>query len=344
VGDTLDYTVSLSNDKFLPLIWVEMRDAFPEGLALPGARLRGSGVELVNQHSISASLLPYQRASWKYSLKCEARGLYRIGPVRLRSGDIFGFSSSEISPPQVAELLVYPRVVDLRRLLLPASHPLGDAKGRQPIHHDPARFLALRDYHPADPMKHIDWKATARRSRLQTKVFEPVVSLNVLIALNAATSEHCWEGINRRLFERAVVIAASAAKYVAEQKCTFGLVSNAVAMYSGRWISVPFGRSPDQLALVMEALATAGPYVVTSLVEVLRAERSSLPPGATVVLVTAVVTPSLAQEMAEIRAKGYQVVLLFAGDGAPGQTVPGVATYHAGQALQGLEEHEPVLA
>ena len=65
IGDTVEYTVSLANDKPLPLIWVETQDPFPEGLELAGAVVRGKNRETNRHHSITTSLLPYQKASWK---------------------------------------------------------------------------------------------------------------------------------------------------------------------------------------------------------------------------------------------------------------------------------------
>ncbi len=333
IGDTLDYTVTLINDKVLPLIWVDMEDPFPEGLELIGGKLRGTGVEINRQHSIATSLLPYQKVSWKYTMKCAARGYHRIGPVRLRSGDIFGFSSVEVHLKDLEHVLVYPRVVDLEELIFPEQHPIGEARGKRPLYQDQSRFLALRDYHPSDPMKHIDWKASARRQSLQTKVFEPVVSLNVLIAMNATTSEHAWQGSNRAFFERTVTAAASVASYCFGNGFSFGLASNAVASYSGKWLTVPLGSSTSQLTLVLEALALAGPYAVTTLVEVMKGERATLPPGATVVLITSIVTRALVREVEEIQARGYQVLALYAGDGPPEMELAGVPVYRVGSAL-----------
>ena len=344
IGDSIDYTVTLSNEKLLPLIWVDIQDTFPQGLELPGAILRGSNTDVTKQHTITTSLLPYQRASWKYSLRCGSRGYHRIGPARLRSGDIFGFSASETRLSEVDYLLVYPRIVDLGQLVFPEEHPLGDDKGANPIVQDTTRFLRQRDYLPTDPMKHIDWKATARRLRLQTKVFEPVVSLNILIALNATTSEHAWQGSNRRYFERAVTAAASVAHSAGQRGYAFGLASNAVASYSGKWLTVPMGASPSQLTLTLEALAMAGPYVVTPLVDVLREARASLPAGATVILVTAVMTQGLADEIRQIGQSGRKVQVLFAGDGAPAIQPPGVRIYRVGRALEGMDGHESVSA
>ncbi|MCI0810165.1 MAG: DUF11 domain-containing protein, partial [Chloroflexi bacterium] len=64
IGDTVDYSISLDNDKVLPLIWVDIQDTFPEGLELTGATMRGTGFEENRQHTITTSLLPYQKATW----------------------------------------------------------------------------------------------------------------------------------------------------------------------------------------------------------------------------------------------------------------------------------------
>ena len=141
IGDSLDYTITLSNDKVLPLIWVDMEDPFPEGLQLIGAKLKGTGIEINRQHSIATSLLPYQKASWKYTMKCAARGYHRIGPVRLRSGDIFGFTSVEVHLPDLDHVLVYPRVVDLDQLIFPEQHPIGEARGKRPLYQDQSRLV-----------------------------------------------------------------------------------------------------------------------------------------------------------------------------------------------------------
>ena len=315
IGDTIDYTVALNNDKPLPLIWVESQDPFPEGLELAGAVVRGATLETNRHHSITTSLMPYQRATWKFSMRCTRRGYHRIGPVRMRSGDIFGFASTESRQTNVDNILVYPRVVDMEELFTPPQDPLGLARGRMPLYHDTNRVKGHRDYRSDDPLKHIDWKATARAGQLQTRVFEPSVSLNILVALNGSTSDFVWQGTNRRLFERAVTAAASAASLADRLGYSYGLISNAVASYSGKWLSVPPGASTSQLAMTLEALAMAAPYVVSMLPEVFRAERSRLPQGATVLLATGAITPSLPGQLSSIEASGFRVLVLYAGDG-----------------------------
>jgi uncharacterized protein (DUF58 family) len=338
IGDSIEYSVSLSNDKPLPLIWVEAQDRFPEGLDLAGAVVRGETLEANRHHSITASLLPYQRATWTFKMRCLRRGYHRIGPVRLRSSDMFGFSSSEVRLAGVNDILVYPRVMALEELVTPPQHPFGLTRGRTPLYHDTNRVRGLREYRPDDPQKHIDWKATARTLQLQTRVFEPSVSMSLLIALNGSTSDFVWQGTNRRLFERAVTAAASAAALADSRGYSYGLLSNAVASYSGKWLTIPVGASSYQLARVLEALAMASPYVVAMLPEVIQAERDILPAGATVLLVTGAITDSMPEQVREIADRGFQLSILYAGDGEPPESIGGVPVSGAGHLLDALPE------
>lgn len=344
LGDTVEYTVTLTNDKVLPLVWLDIEDSFPQGLEIPGGSLRTINMDGITQHAVTTSLLPYQRVTWKYFLRCVSRGYHRIGPVRLRTGDIFGFTGKEARPEGTEELLVYPRIVDITQLMLSAERPLAEARARRPLYRDLSRFQGQRDYVDSDPMKLIDWKATARASRLQTRVFEPAISQNMLIALNGATSDRSWEGSNRRLFEQAVTLSASVANYAARQGYTFGLISNAVVAHSAKWTSVPLGASSSQLPMVLEALARVSPYVISTLPEVLRDARYSLPPGTTVALVTAVFTDSLAAAVMEMQELGHRVLIISVSAEVPDSGLRGATVLPLGKLVEALDEHEQVLA
>ncbi|MXZ90213.1 MAG: DUF58 domain-containing protein [Chloroflexi bacterium] len=342
IGDLVDYHITVDNDKLLPMIWLDISDAFPLGLHTGGTYRRGVGAEAELDHRITTSLLPYQRVTWRYRIRCRARGYHRIGPARLRSGDMFGITAAEEHVTAVDYLLVYPRIVDLRRMMNLWERPLGVSRGRRLIQDDPSRFVGLRDYLPSDPLKRIDWKATARHSRLESRIFEPAATRYMLIALNARTGDAAWQGSNRRLFERAVTVAASIAEYAQREDYTFGLVSNAVASYSSKWMSVPPGSGSLQLEATLESLAMAGPFWVAELSAVLRAETETLASGATVVLVTALLSRGVIQEAGEIRRRGHRVIVFYAGDGEPramaAELPPDIPLFLAGAALSELDE------
>ena len=78
--------------------------------------------------------------------------------------------------------------------------------------------------------------------------------------------------------------------------------------------------------------------------EVLRNERASLPPGATVVIVSSILNQALADEIAQIKQDGYHVRVMYTGDSPPTAEVPGVTVLRIGKALEPLDQHESVFA
>src|SRR5204863_361308 len=82
-----------------------------------------------------------------------------LGPVKLRSGDPFGFGASEVTLNVYDRLLVYPRVVALESLGFPARHPFGDARDPRRLFQDPSRTAGIRPFVTGDSPRHIHWKA-----------------------------------------------------------------------------------------------------------------------------------------------------------------------------------------
>lgn len=333
VGDKVQYTVSLTNQKLLPLIWVDIQDRFPRALDMEGATLLPSHLVDTDYHHTVTSVAPYQRVTWRYEILCNRRGHYRIGPARVASGDPFGFMSREETPQHVEELIVYPRIVPLEALGLPSARPMGEVKGWQRIFEDPSRFAGVREYQHGDPIKRIDWKATARRQELQSKVYEPTVSLNLLVVLNVATTEHVWEGHNSQLLERAVTAAASVAHYGSSQRYALGLLTNGLGTLGGLWTKILPSRSPAQLSAVLEALARVGPYYIKPIDQLLLQEKRHLPPGLTIVLVTGIASEEMVAALREMARVGHRVALLHVGDGHVPGDAQGITVHRLGRAL-----------
>ena len=76
----------------------------------------------------------------RYRLPGNVRGEHIFGPVRLRTGDLFGLVSEELLLPLAEAIVVYPRVIPLTALGLPAQNPLGDRRTQSWLFEDPSRF------------------------------------------------------------------------------------------------------------------------------------------------------------------------------------------------------------
>ena len=336
-GEKFHMTLRLVNDKLLPIPWIEMRDLVPEQLPANEERLAPSGSPGQLYLTRSTHLGWYERVSWPLELDAPVRGYYRFGPTRFRSGDIFGFFPAETENDEHTAVVVYPTTYTLPELGLPAERPFGESKGRDRIFEDPGRIAGLRDYRPEDSLRRIDWKASARRMELQSRVYEPSSTLHMLIAVNVHTLAHTWEGYVPETLERVLSVAGSVARYGFEAGYAIGLVANGAYPTSDRPMRVPVGRRADQLARILEALAVVGPLTMTSLHQVIEREAQSFPFGATLVCVTARMDDPLAASLRRVRDAGHSVTVLSLAEEPFQQDLGKVRFYDLNAAIGSLE-------
>jgi predicted RNA-binding Zn ribbon-like protein len=126
--------------------------------------------------------------------------------------------------------------------------------------------------------------------------------------------------------ERAISVAASVANYATERRWTLGLLSNGVPR-SDQPIKVLPGRSPDQLARVLEALAAVTSFAAGSIENILQVESPRIPLGATLVVVTAVENEELLATLIQLREAGRRIVLVSLADEEPPDDLP-FLVYH----------------
>ncbi|HET92134.1 MAG TPA: DUF58 domain-containing protein [Chloroflexi bacterium] len=326
-GETVELTVRITNRKLLPLTWLEINDEVPMALPLVKGVLMPTYAPQIGTLNNVLSLRWYERVSRRYQLECTARGVYTLGPVHFRSGDLFTLFESQESRELGEHVLVYPRIWSLEDLGLPPKEPFGERRARQRVFDDPLRTIGVRDYHPEDDLRHVHWKATARKGELQVRTFEPVATLSMVVFLNVSTLEHNWQGVLPELFEQTISVAASIATWAVGQKYKVGLAANGCMPLSDQPIRVPAGRSPDQLVAILEALAFVTSFATLSIQELLRRESPRLPWGATLTVVSAVVSENLVTTIQRLREAGRQVALVSLAD-APPPSLDGVPTYH----------------
>jgi len=311
IGETVELTLTVDNRKLLPVAWLRVEDEWPGDLRLVVEDdLHGtSQPERRVLHNVF-SLRWYERVRRRYTILCEQRGYYRLGPARATSGDIFGMLRSEYTFPQADHLLVYPQVLPIEELGLPPKNPFGETTAQRQIFEDPARTIGVRDHQPEDGFRRIHWKATARKQELQSKLYEPTTSFTLIAFVNVATFDRYWYGTIPELLERNITVAASICAYAAERRYVLGLVANGSVPRSDQPIKVAPGRSPQQLSRVLEALAVVTPVATQSISQLLTRESPRLPWGATLVVVTAHVGDELNRTLLRLHDAGRRLVLV----------------------------------
>jgi len=314
-GEEVLLTVRLSNRKPLPVAWLEVADEIPERLRPEAPNWQPAGDGRSGWLVHLASLLWYQRITWRYKLRCRRRGYYTLGPARLRGGDAFGFFPRERPLPATDHLIVYPRILPLGRVGMLARQPLGEMRANQPIFEDPSRTVGVREYRPADALKRIHWKASARRQQLQARVYEPTTTLHTLLVLGLeGFSDTAGEAEER--FELAVTAVASLAHHGFAQRQAVGLLVNGGLPDGGGCLCLPPAAGRDDLTRILEALACVAPAPARSLPELLLEESPKLPWGVSLALVVGRLDDVLLEALRQLQRQGRRTIL-FAVGGEP---------------------------
>ncbi|MEO6043104.1 MAG: DUF58 domain-containing protein, partial [Tepidiformaceae bacterium] len=167
IGEAVGITVELENKKPLPLPWYQWRVALAEALPAQDETVAAAATPGLKWLVRNGSLGWYQKHDWKFTVHPLERGFHQFGPSRLRSADLLGAFPRLREGDDTQHLIVFPQVFPVEELGLPADRPFGERKGGDRLFEDPLRIAGLRDYRPGDPLRRIDWKATARNGELQ---------------------------------------------------------------------------------------------------------------------------------------------------------------------------------
>ena len=321
-GEQMELWVEIVNAKPLPLAWLKAEDEFPEDFAIERVALGSASTPHRRTLTNLLSLRWYERVRRRYHLTALHRGAYEFGPVRLASGDIFGFRNRHLEVATRQTVLVYPRLVPLNRIPLRVARPGGELLGERRIVEDPLRLAGVRDYHAGDPVRHIHWKSSARAGQLQTKVFEPAASQHLVVFLNGQTLERAYQGVLGDYFETAVMVAAALANAGLEARHPVGLFTNNSVLDTSQRVRLPASRHGSQLVRILETMAQLTHFSLMPLDQLLRLEAPNLPFGASVVVVSAIANDALLTTLIDLRSAGHPVALIVVAE--PGRE-PAVA-------------------
>jgi len=329
-GEETDLVIEVTNAKPLPLAWLLIRDSFPKGVSLLTGVLGSTQQQETSVLSLTdmLALRWYERVQRIYRIRGDQRGVYSFGPVGLTSGDIFGFGYKNAIFEGTDRLVVYPRVVPVQQLGLPAERPAGELRATRRVIEDPLRMATVREYMPGDSIRYIHWKNTARLNQLQTKVFDPSASRVLVVFVDLQTAPNPYSYVSEYL-ELIICTAASISVHALDIRLAVGLYVNGGPRDAGHWTVVAPGRSPGQGTQILDALAPLTGFRLLSLHQLLRRSMTSLPYGSTVLAITARATEPVLVSLLTLQDAGHPVVLLTVGEQE--QEAPAAfTTFHLG--------------
>ncbi len=192
-----------------------------------------------------------EEATLTYYVTPGARGRFQFGDLYARVEQAPGLAVRQLSLSAPEEVRIYPDLREVTRYELMARR---SRLGEFGIHRSRmvgrgTEFERIRDYTPDDEYRQIDWKATARRHRPMTRVYEVEKSQNVFLVLDAGRMMAGRVGKLAKLdyaVNAALMLAHVALK--AGDRVGLMIVSDSVDAY------LPLGKSPGHFKQCLELL------------------------------------------------------------------------------------------
>jgi len=333
-GDEVTLSMSIENQKFLPLPWLHIENSVTPPLTLLSKhRLK---LQRVVHDTISSTWLfwSFQRVTRSYRISCQSRGIHVFGPIRMSSSDPFGWLECEARLPLYAMLLVYPLTVSLETLGLASIRPQGEYATQRYLLEDPLRFAGVRDYVIGDDPRRIHWKASAHTGALRSKIYEPSSLRRLLVLLDTWNYSDLARGPDLDIQELTIAAAASIGVWALEEGYLLGLLANCAIMttpvddeasrsagsapieHSAVGVRIPFASEHGQYERLLSTLARLAPLMHIPIERLIESDEGTCLPGTTIILVSA--TNSLSQrtleELVDLRRRGTIVYLALTGE------------------------------
>jgi uncharacterized protein (DUF58 family) len=234
VGDLLEEAITLANDSRIPIIAAEVEDLSDiPGYAQSAVRAAGA----------------YAATTWRQNGTSRRRGLYHLGPTRIRLTDPLGIFTVTSEHPEKREILVFPPVLQNINTGLMSGGGQGTVTMRQRSLQETAAVGSVRGYHPGDPVRRIHWPLSARYQHLVVKEFDREMGGDVWLALDLDANAQIGHDEDSTL-EDVIVWGASYAWHLVRAGKRVGLFT-----YGPRRVMLPPQGGTGQLWNILRSLA-----------------------------------------------------------------------------------------
>jgi len=296
--------VRVANRKRLPVPIARMSVWLPAGLQpAPGA-----GHAMIRGFQRRFFLPGRSDLTFTFQVQTRRRGEFWLEKISMELSDVFDLApvARQISPDTAVMVLPQPRravPIHVRRRL-----PFGVPAPAPRIFEQRERFGGVRPYEPGDPLNRIHWKLTGHTGALQTKVFEPTRSAEVLLVVDLAAGEPFWDSVYPTIAEESIGWASFFGREAIEAGWRVGLITNAHFRRGKGPIRVPTSTASGHEAVLFAAMARMPNEPSSDLWPVLREAGRGLGRDSTALVISPRPGPQLRHEMAMLRRRGVEVL------------------------------------
>lgn len=312
------------NDKRLFLPAVEVRLSMDRNLKFCGEADENTSVSDQTYKRDIFSFLLRQRVVRNLTFTCKKRGFYRIRRAELVGYDFFFGQGLYGEREQETALYVYPGFVDTERIRLVCRAVSGMVLTQNRLFPDPFEFAGIREYCPSDPMKSINWKASARAGALLVNKQDSTTNIQASLLLDVEDSLILKD---EKLTEESIRITASLAERLVRAGMELEVKSNAQpdrAMGGESWeqFALSLRAGGGQLARLKRCLACIDTgQRIPSAAELVRCEAQGRGRSKIYVMISKNQTKELREALGALAQGGSQVLWVMPrGRGGLGET------------------------
>jgi uncharacterized protein (DUF58 family) len=283
-----------------------------------------------NLHHYLASMDSDASLEWHYHFT-PRRGRFQFRDLQYHHSDPFGLFfvkgtlPAEVSGSKRAVLLVLPQSLPLKRLPLRPRMLRGFAgpvAARAPG--SGTDFFGVREYHPGDPLRHINWRLSSRdEEHLYTDEVEGERFADIGLILDARSS-HNLVGEQGEIFESSVTAAASMARALLRDGHRVSLL-----VYGFGIERVLPGSGRQHVERILRGLAAASPQHHYALESLRYIPTRMFPARSQIIFVSPLSVDDYAP-LVNFRALGYQVLVV-----SPNPVDFELQTYQSGASAHG---------
>jgi len=309
-GQSIHMIEKISNRKLLPVAWLKVESRIDSGLRF--GHQEDMNILQDEFHISAFSMMPYTRIIRTHTVKCTKRGYYHLKSAALTCRSITGNIITMRDIATDARLYVFPRVLKLPELNLPSHSWQGDNVVRRWILEDPFIRAGVREYTTSDPMKNINWKASARFGTLYVNQYEPTARHRLMILLNVDTKPDQWTITDDpERVEYGISVAATILEHAFKNVIEAGFGSNAfLKEMEKRPIRINPTTGSQHRITILESLARMVILRSISFSALLEQELEKNPNHTDYLLITAFVDQDIEDRIYRLRAKGNAVEIL----------------------------------
>lgn len=249
-GEVVTLLESITNRKLLPVPMLHLRFKVSRDLQFEDSR-QNDVTDYYNRNELF-SLLMFQRVTRRLNFRCRKRGVYTIKTASLLGSGLLMSEEYLLEFPTDTELIVYPGSVNLNKFERMFETMLGSVSTHRFLHEDPFSFRGIRDYQPGDPMKSVNWKASAKAMDFKVNVLDFTTEQRVEVYLNLNRETL---GMDNEVLEESIRLAKTFAARLAKMGMQTALYTNGLHYESHEVVCVETGSGDGFLELANEALA-----------------------------------------------------------------------------------------